>query len=230
VGPESDQVDDLRRQIDESRRNLGSAVGALAYKADIKNRGKEALHDKKEQLMDKVDDLKTKLPGGDGGDGGGIGETIKAKLPDADAVKAKLPDADAVKAKLPDGVGDAAGRISDAAPSKEDVKQKAQEAAGVAHDHPLAVTAGAAAAGLVAGLALPETELERQKLAPTARQVRADVQDRVQQTVAQVKDGAKDAAESVTDAIKQTGQQHAGKVGDAAANAAGKAQDKIDQA
>ncbi|MGH2942775.1 MAG: hypothetical protein ACRDLN_08390, partial [Solirubrobacteraceae bacterium] len=143
-------------------------------------------------------------------------------------VKAKLPDADAIRDKLPDGVGDAAGRIADAAPSKEDVRQKAQDAAGFAHDHPVAVTAGAAAAGLVAGLALPATELEREKLAPTAQQVRHDVQDRVAQTVEQVKHGAKDAVESVTDAIKQTGEQHAGKLGDIAANAAEKTQDKLD--
>ncbi|MGH2943924.1 MAG: DUF3618 domain-containing protein, partial [Solirubrobacteraceae bacterium] len=71
MGPEPDQVADIRRQIDESRRHLGSAVGALAYKADIKNRGKEALHDKKEQLMEKVDELKARLPGNSDGEGGG---------------------------------------------------------------------------------------------------------------------------------------------------------------
>jgi len=32
MGPGSDEVDEIRQQIDESRENLGAAVGALAYK------------------------------------------------------------------------------------------------------------------------------------------------------------------------------------------------------
>ncbi len=83
MGLRSDEVDEIRRQIAESRENLGAAVGALAYKADIKNRGKEALEDKKEAVMEKVDELKDKLPGGDGDGAGGIGDAIKDKLPDA---------------------------------------------------------------------------------------------------------------------------------------------------
>jgi gas vesicle protein len=222
MGPGSDEVDDIRRQIDESREHLGEAVGALAYKADIKNRGKEAIDDKKEAIMEKVDALKSKVTGD-----GGVGETVKSKLPDPDAVKAKLPSGedvsekvDALKSKLPGGVGDAA-------PSKEDMRAKAQEAAGFAHDHPIAVAAGAAAAGLAAGLALPETELEREKLAPTAQKVREQVQARAQEVVEQVKAGAKDAVDSTADAVRQAGQQHGGKAGEIAEKAADKTQEKL---
>jgi gas vesicle protein len=229
MGPGPDEVDDIRRQIEESRENLGEAVGALAYKADIKNRGKEALEDKKEAVMEKVDELKSKATGD-----GGIGDKVKDKLPDPAAMKDSLPSGedvsqkvDAVKSKLPDGVGDATGRISDAAPSKEDVKAKAQDAAGVMQDHPIAVAAGAAAAGLAAGLALPETELERQKLAPTARQVREQVQARAQEVVEQVKEGAKDAIGSTADAVRQAGQQQGGKVAEVAEKAADKTQEKL---
>jgi ElaB/YqjD/DUF883 family membrane-anchored ribosome-binding protein len=229
MGPGSDEVDDIRRQIDESREHLGEAVGALAYKADIKNRGKEAIDDKKEAIMEKVDALKSKVTGD-----GGVGETVKSKLPDPDAMKAKLPSGadvsekvDALKSKLPGGVADAAGRIGDAAPSTEDMKAKAQEAAGFAHDHPIAVAAGAAAAGLAAGLALPETELEREKLGPTAQKVREQVQARAQEVVEQVKAGAKDAIDSTADAVRQAGRQHGGKAGEIAEKAADKTQEKL---
>lgn len=68
MGSGSDEIDDIRQQIEESRENLGEAVGALAYKADVKNRGKEALEDKKEAIMEKVDELKSKVSGdGEGG-------------------------------------------------------------------------------------------------------------------------------------------------------------------
>ncbi len=201
MGLGSDEVDEIRRQIAESRENLGAAVGALAYKADIKNRGKEALEDKKEAVMEKVDELKD-----------------------------KLPDGETIRSKLPDGVGDAVSRIGDAAPSKEDVKRKAQDAGGVAQDHPIAVVAGAAAAGLVAGLAIPETDLEREKLGPTARNVREQVQERAQDIIEQVKDGAKDAVSSVADAVKDKGQEHGGKVGEIAEKAADKTREKVDPA
>jgi len=64
MGSGSNEVDELRRQVDESRENLGEAVGALAYKADVKNRGQEAISDKKEAVMEKVEELKSKVSGG----------------------------------------------------------------------------------------------------------------------------------------------------------------------
>jgi ADP-ribosylglycohydrolase len=224
MGSGSDEIEEIRQQIDESRENLGAAVGALAYKADVKNRGKEAIDDKKEAIMEKVQELKSKVTGG--GEGS-IGETVKAKLPSGDDVKAKLPDradisekVDAMKSKLPDSV-------TDAAPSAEDVKRKAQQVAGAAHDHPIAVTAGAAAAGLVAGLALPETELERQKLAPTARHVREQVQGRAQEVVEHAKQAAKDVVAGAADAVASKGQEHGGKLGEIASNAAEKTREQI---
>ena len=235
MGSGSDEIDELRRQIDESRENLGASVGALAYKADIKHRGQEVISDKKEAVMEKVEELKAKVSGG--GDGNGVGATVKdklpdgealkAKLPDGEALKAKLPDGEALKAKLPDGVGDAAGRISDTAPSKDDVKQKAHAVAETARENPLAVVAGAAAAGLAAGLALPETDLEREKLGPAAQDARQQVETKVRDTVQQAKASAQDAAQTAAQAVKEKGQQHGGKVGELAETAADKTQEKI---
>jgi gas vesicle protein len=198
VGSGTDeQVEELRRQADETRENLGEAVGALAYKGDVKNRGKEIVADKKEALMEKV------------------GE-VKDRLPDKDAVKDKLPDKDAVKEKLPDG-----------APSAGDVKAKAHDAAATAGEHPVALAAGAAAAGLAAGLAIPETKIEREKLAPPVQDARRQAQDRAQEVVQQVKEGAQDAAGSTIDAVREQAQQHDGKVGELAETAADKADEHV---
>jgi gas vesicle protein len=227
MGSGSDEVDELRAQIDQTRENLGASVGALAYKADVKNRGQEVIADKKEAVMEKVDELKSKVSGGGNGDGGGIGSTVKDKLPDREAIRAKLPDGEAMKAKIPDSVGDAAGRISDAAPSKEDAKQKAQAAAAIAKDNPLAVVAGATAAGLAAGLALPETDIERQKVGPAAQNARQQVESTVQEKVQQVKSSAQEAAQTAANAVKEKGQEHGGKVGELAETAAAKTQEKI---
>lgn len=226
MGPGSDEVDEIRREIDESRENLGEAVGALAYKGDVKNRAPEIIAEKKEAVMEKVDELKSKAPGGGAGSDaeGGFGDKIKGKLPSGDAVGEKM---DTLKSKVPDGVGDAKGRLDEATPSKEDVKHKAQGAAETAKRHPAAVAGGAAVAGLAAGLALPETDLEREKLKPHAQEARAEVTDRVQQTVEQVKSGAQDAAGSVADAVKEQGRRQDGKVGEMAEKAADKTQEKV---
>jgi gas vesicle protein len=228
MGSGSDEVDELRKEIDETRENLGNAVGGLAYKADIKNRGKEVVDEKKETIMEKVDDLKAKLPGGDGDDAqGGLGDKVKSKLPSGEDVSGKV---DAMKSKVPDGVGDAAGKIGDKTPSKDDVKEKAHGAAETAKEHPIAIAGGAAVAGLAAGLALPETQLEREKLKPHAQQARAEATERVQETVQQVKSGVQDAAGSVTDAVKEQAQQQDGKVGEMAEKAADKAQEQVGNA
>lgn len=218
MGSRSDEVEDIRAQIDETRQDLGESVGALAYKADAKNRGKEILDDKKEVVMEKVDELKQKVPGiGGGGDSGpGMGEKVKDKLPDPSAIKDKLPDGQAIKDKLPDG-----------AASAQDVKAKARDAAQTAKDNPVVLVAGAAAVGLAAGLAIPETDIEREKLAPHAQQARQQVEGKVKDTVKQVKSGAQDAAGSVADAVKEQAQQQDGKAAELAENAAAKSMEKL---
>ena len=37
--------DEIRDEIEETRRQMGDTIEALAYKADVKSRAKESLHD-----------------------------------------------------------------------------------------------------------------------------------------------------------------------------------------
>lgn len=228
MGSGSDEVDEIRREIDESRENLGHAVGGLAYKADVKNRGKEVIGDKKEAVMEKVDELKQKMPGG-GGDGteGGFGDKVKDKLPSGQDMKDKLPSGEAIKAKMPDGVADAKAKLGEKTPSKEEVKEKAQSAVETAKGNPAAIAGGAAVAGLAAGLALPETDMEREKLKPHVQEAKTQATERVQQTVDQVKTGVQDAAGSIADTVKEQGQQQGGKVGEMAEKAADKTHEQV---
>jgi ElaB/YqjD/DUF883 family membrane-anchored ribosome-binding protein len=202
-------------------------VGALAYKADVKNRGKEALEDKKEALMEKVDEVKAKVPGVGNGSGDSSGSSIRDKLPDGQAIKDKLPDGEALKAKVPDSVSDAKSRVAEATPSKEDVKQKAQAATDTAKDNPVALVAGAAAAGLAAGVAIPQTDIEKEKLGPPAQEARQNIETKVKGTVEQVKSSAQEAVQGVAGAVRQTGQKQGGKVGELAEKAADKTQERV---
>ena len=62
--------------------------------------------------------------------------------------------------------------VSDATPSGEDMKQGAQQAVGIAKENPLGLAIGATAVGFVAGLLIPSTKVEDEKIGPMADQVK----------------------------------------------------------
>jgi ElaB/YqjD/DUF883 family membrane-anchored ribosome-binding protein len=102
-----------------------------------------------------------------------LGETVDALQYKAD-VRARVRDA------VTERVETVRGTISDAAdgikhtmegasgklPRPEDVRTAAQRGAGIAARNPLALVAAAFAAGFVAGLLLPVTAFEREKVGP----------------------------------------------------------------
>src|SRR5919205_2739956 len=73
-----------------------------------------------------------------------------------------------VKSRARDKVRGVMGRANDATPGSEDVKK----AAGVAQENPLGLAIGAVAAGFVAGLLIPSTRVEDEKLGPLADEVK----------------------------------------------------------
>lgn len=67
---------------------------------------------------------------------------------------------DAVVSKLT-GSG---SKVSDATPSGQDVKQGARKAAGIAQENPLGLALGGVAVGVLAGMLVPSTRIEDEKL------------------------------------------------------------------
>ena len=66
------------------------------------------------------------------------------------------------------GAGDS---VSDRTPDSEEVKYKARRAASVAQENPLGLAIGAAAAGFLAGMLIPSTRVEDEKLGELSDQV-----------------------------------------------------------
>src|SRR5918997_537851 len=54
--------------------------------------------------------------------------------------------------------------VSESTPSSGDVKQGAQQAVGIAKENPLGLAIGAAAVGFIAGLLVPSTRVEDEKI------------------------------------------------------------------
>jgi hypothetical protein len=93
-------------------------------------------------------------------------------------------------------VSDKAGSVNEATPSKGELKQKAKRGASIAQQNPLGLAVGSVALGFLAGMLIPETQVEHEKLGPVADQVKDQVQSTAQTAVEQGKQVAQDVAET----------------------------------
>jgi len=163
VGEDPDRI---RQEIEQTREQMGETVGALGYKADVKARAKDSLHDKKESVMGVVQSAKERVAG--------AGQSVGEATPDA-----------------------------------EQVSRQAKRAASVAQENPLGLAAGAVAVGFLAGMLIPSTRVEDEKLGPVAD----DVKDRAKQTGQEALERGKQVAQDAAQTARQSGQQHAQELG-----------------
>lgn len=158
--------DRIRREIEQTRAEMGETVDALGYKTDVKARAKDSIQDKKESVMGVASSAKERLVG--------AGQTVGDKTPDS-----------------------------------EQVKGQAKKAVSVAQSNPLGLAVGAVAVGFLAGMLVPATRVEDEKLG----QISDDVIDRAKETGQEAlergKQVAQEAAQSAQETAKESGQQHA---------------------
>jgi hypothetical protein len=171
--------DAIRQDIAQTRAEMTDTVEAIGYKADVPSRAKE-------KVAEKVDAARAKVSQA----------TTRAKQ----AVTGTTADAG-------DTGGGVAARVRDAAPSGEQVKRTARRAAGLAQENPLGLAIGAAAVGFLAGLVVPSTRVEDQRLGPVADQVKDTVKETGQEALERGKQVAQEAVSSAAETAKQRGQQ-----------------------
>ncbi len=121
-----------------------------------------------------------------------------------------------VKAKIT-GAG---SQVSDVTPSAEDAKAAGKQAVGMAQENPLGLAVGAAAVGFLAGMLIPSTKLEDERLGPVSDQIKDQAKQTGQEAIEHGKQIAKDTAETAThkaqevvsevkDQAQESAQQHA---------------------
>jgi gas vesicle protein len=148
----------IRREIEETRRHMGSTVDALAYKADVPARTKD-------KVTGAVDSVRERI--------GGAGSAVADRTPDGEQVKAG-----------------------------------AKRAAGVAQENPLGLAIGAAAVGFLAGMLVPSTRVEDEKIGPMADQVKEQVRQTGQEALEHGREIAQEAAGAAKDQVQQSAQEH----------------------
>jgi Protein of unknown function (DUF3618) len=172
------EPDAIREEIAQTRAEMTETVEAIGYKADVPSRAKEKVADKVEAVKDKVS-----------------GATTRAR----EAVTGTA-------SRAGDNAADTASRVGEAAPSGDQVRRTARRAAGLAQENPLGLAIGAAAIGFLAGLAVPSTRVEDERLGPVADEVKDKVKQTGQEALERGKEVAREAAGSAADAAKEQGQ------------------------
>ena len=110
-----------------------------------------------------------------------------------------------VKARTKDRVTSVKDRVVGATPDTGDVKHQARRAKSVAEENPLGLAVGAVAVGFLAGMLIPSTSVEDEKMG----RVSDDVVDRIKETGQEALERGKQVAQDAAQTAQDSGREHA---------------------
>jgi len=156
-----------------------------------------------------------------------MGDTVDALAHKTD-VKSRVKESLADKReRLRVQMAGTSSRLGDATPDSRQVKEGARQAVGIAEENPIGLALGGLAAGFLAGMMLPSTKVEDERVGPVADQVKGKAMETAQEAVERGKDltgqvaeqaveTAKEAGREEADALKASARENAEEVGDTA--------------
>ena len=103
-------------------------------------------------------------------------------------------------------------KVGEATPDGHQVKEGAQQAVGIAQENPLGLAIGGIAAGFLAGMMLPSTKVEDEKVGPIADQVKETAAETGHEALERGREVASQVAEQAVEGAKEVG-EHAKDVG-----------------
>lgn len=224
------EPDEIRQEIEETRNRMGETVEAIGYKTDVPARARDSVQEKKENLVSSVTGLKDRVVGSIVGTKESVGGSVSnatSSFSDSvgnvsGSVAGSVTDAGR---SLSDAGHAAAGRIGDATPSAQEIRQGVQRTAGLAQENPVGLALGSIAVGFIAGLMVPATRIERQKVGPVAdelvdraratgeeavergKQVAQEAAQTARQVAQETKETAQQAAHEGVESLKETAQE-----------------------
>jgi ElaB/YqjD/DUF883 family membrane-anchored ribosome-binding protein len=138
-----------------------------------------------------------------------MGETVEALAHKAD-VPTRVKESLAEKRdRLKTQMSSAGDRVSDTAPDGEAMRESVREAVGIAQENPLGLAIGGLAVGFLAGLALPATRVESERIGPIADDVKDRVKETGHEALDRGKEVAQQAASAAAETAKEAGQEQA---------------------
>lgn len=120
--------------------------------------------------------------------------------------------ADSVTGAVKGAVSSVTGTVSETMPDTTAVKEGARKGVTMAKENPLGLAIGGAAVGFLAGLLLPHTRMEDEKLGPVAEDVREAVMETGHEAIERGKEVAQEAGQSAMETLKDRGQEESGEL------------------
>jgi gas vesicle protein len=192
VGKEPDEI---RREIEDTRSRMTETVEAIGYKADVPARARESVQNVQHKVSGKVRDAKDRVVGSVVGTKESMGESMS---------------------NVGGSISDAGGRVSEgfsnATPSAEQMKAGIRRTAGLAQDNPAGLAVGAIAFGFLAGLMVPATRTERERLGPIATEAKEKVRETGQEAMERGREVATQAVGAAKEVAQETAQNVHGQV------------------
>ncbi len=160
-----------------------------------------------------------------------MGDTVDALAYKTD-VKTRVKESISDKReRLIEQVQGTTHKVGEATPGGQEVKEGARQVAGVAQENPLGLALGGLAAGFLAGMMIPSTKLEDERVGPVADQVKETAVETGQealgrgrevasQVAEQAVEGAKEVGQEAMQTAKEAGQEQADELKDSAAESA----------
>jgi len=131
-----------------------------------------------------------------------MGETVEAL-----GYKADVPGR--AKEAVSTRVQSVKSKVSGSTPDGGEVADGARRAAGVAQQNPLGLALGALGVGFLAGMLIPSTKVEDEKIGPMADQVKEKAAETGQEAMERGKEVAQQAAQSAKETAQEAGREHA---------------------
>jgi gas vesicle protein len=131
-----------------------------------------------------------------------MGETV-----DALGYKADVPSR--TKEAVTGKVTSVKEAITGATPDASDLKQGARKGAGLAQENPLGLAVGSIAVGFLAGMLIPATRIENEKIGPAADQIKDQAKEAGSEALDRAKTVAQDVAQEAASTAKESAQEQA---------------------
>jgi Protein of unknown function (DUF3618) len=143
-------------------------------------------------------------------------EQIREEIDDTRARMGETVDAIGYKADVKTRAGDwmtdkkdaVVDKMRGTTPDTERVKQTARRGATVAQQNPLGLALGGVAVGFLAGIVVPSTRVEDERIGEVSDQVKERVKESGQEALERGKQVAQEAGQSAAQTARERGQEH----------------------
>jgi ElaB/YqjD/DUF883 family membrane-anchored ribosome-binding protein len=138
-----------------------------------------------------------------------LGYKTDVKARAKDSIQDKKESVMGVASSAKERLVGAGQSVGDATPDTAQVKQQARRAKSVAQENPLGLAVGAVAVGFLAGMLIPSTRVEDEKLGDMSDDVIERAKQTGQEALERGKQVAQDVAQDAAETAKDSGREHA---------------------